>query len=282
MGLMNNCLRAYFDAAPPEGSAHALLPGSWNSRYQWEKYLSDNGASTIKATTANPTGHYLPRVWQAPITVGDMSLRTDGEGDLAADLIPTRAMELDLTGSGDLAATAALAVAMALALTGSGSLSAAIVGRLNASIDMTGSGDLAADMSGIASMVVEMLGEGTLEATIAAFGDMTLDIVVTGTGLSTSNVGQAVWSALAASNNDTGTMGEKLNDAGSAANPWTEVIESGYSAAEILRLIAAAVAGKMSGADTATVTFRDLGDSKDRIVATVDATGRTSTTLDPT
>lgn len=281
MSLINNCFRAYYDIAPPEGSAHALLPGMWNSRYQWEKFINPDGTSAVLDTAAHPVGHYLPRVWQAPISDGEMSMRTDGAGDLSGNLIPSRAMSLDLTGAGDLEATAGLAVAMALAMTGSGTFEASIVGLLNASLDMTGSGDLSADLFGIANLVLNMLGSGDLEATIAAYGNMTLDIVVTGTGLTTANVGQAVWAALAASNNDAGTMGEKLNDAGSASNPWTEVIESGFTAAEILRLIAAATAGKMSGADTGTVTFRDLGDTKDRVVADVDATGRTNVTLDP-
>lgn len=282
MGLMSNCFRHHHQAAPPEGNAHALLPGNWNSQHQWMKFIQPQDGSEVLDTSANPVGHYLPRVWMAPIKDGEMSMRTDGAGDLTADLVPSRAMSLDMTGAGDFEATAGLAVAMALAMTGSGTFDASIVGLLNASLDMTGSGDLSADLYGIANLVLNMLGSGGLEATIAAYGNMELDIVVTGTGLTTANVGQAVWAALAASNNDVGTMGEKLNDAGSASNPWTEVIESGFTAAEILRLIASATAGKMSGANTATVTFRDLADSKDRIVADVDATGRTDVTLDPT
>jgi hypothetical protein len=41
-------------------------------------------------------------------------------------------------------------------------------------------------------------------------------------------------------------------------------------------LIVAASAGKISGASTATVTIRNIGDSKNRIVATVDAYGNRS------
>ncbi|MBK7330866.1 MAG: hypothetical protein IPI85_17805 [Dehalococcoidia bacterium] len=44
--------------------------------------------------------------------------------------------------------------------------------------------------------------------------------------------------------NDVGTMGEKMNDAGSG-NPWTEVIEGSYTAAELLRIITAALAGEL-------------------------------------
>lgn len=211
-----------------------------------------------------------------------MSLRADGEGSLDADLVPTLNGAIDFTGTGDLTAEAALVISMAIAMTGSGTLSASIVGLLNMSIDLEGSGDLSADLFGIASMLIALEGSGDLDATIAAYGNMEIDIVVTGTGLTTANVGQAVWSALAASNDEAGTMGEKLNDAGSAANPWTEIIESGYTAAEILRILASVAAGKSSGQPTSPV-FRDLGDTKDRVSGTVDGSGnRTNVTIDET
>lgn len=73
--------------------------------------------------------------------------------------------------------------------------------------------------------------------------------------------------------------------AATASSPWTEVIESGYTAAEIMRLLAAVMAGKSSGGSTgaATVAFRDLGDTKDRVTAAVDGSGnRTTVTRDAT
>lgn len=86
---------------------------------------------------------------------------------------------------------------------------------------------------------------------------------------------------MAAANNVTGTMGEKLNDAGSGSNPWTEVIESGFTAAEILRILAAVLAGKVSGAGLGTETFVGIDGTTDRVVSTVDSNGnRTSVTLD--
>ena len=172
-------------------------------------------AMTFGEYNAFPNGNLHPVCWMLPQKAGGMSMRPLGEGTLAADLIPTRPMTIDMTGSGDLAATVALVVSMACAMTGSGSLTATITGLLDMSCDLDGSGDLAADMSGIASMAVDLLGEGDLAATIAAYGDMTIDIVVTGTGLSTANVGAAVWNAIAASFNDPGTMGNKLNTASS-------------------------------------------------------------------
>lgn len=241
--LLNNCFTIYHGNLA-EGSAHGLLPGQWNSYRQHEKGLThEYGDTAVRQTTANPPGHYLPLVYHPPMIAGDMALRTLAEGGLAADLIPTYPMSIDLTGAGDLTATGGLVVAMLLALAGSGSLTAAITGRLNATIDMTGSGDLDADMQGIASMVAELLGAGDLDATIAAFGDMAIDIVVTGTGLSTANVGQAVWSALQAAINNPGTAGAALLAAGSAGDPWSTALPGSYPAGSAGALLSALYAG---------------------------------------
>lgn len=52
-----------------------------------------------------------------------------------------------------------------------------------------------------------------------------------------------------------------------------DALEADLTVRQALRLIVAAEAGKVSGADGATVTIRDLADTKDRLVATVTADG---------
>lgn len=64
---------------------------------------------------------------------------------------------------------------------------------------------------------------------------------------------------------------------------WAQVIETGFTATQSLRLILAALAGKLSGAATTSVVIRDVNDAKNRISATVDADGnRTAVTTDVT
>jgi hypothetical protein len=71
---------------------------------------------------------------------------------------------------------------------------------------------------------------------------------------------------------DTGT-------AGVVVSPRT--VEGSFDEIEVLRLMLAALVGKASGGGTATITFRDTGDSKDRIILTVDSSGnRSAVTLD--
>lgn len=63
----------------------------------------------------------------------------------------------------------------------------------------------------------------------------------------------------------------------------SENVESGLTVREALRLIAAALAGKLSGAATTTITIRNTADSKNRITATVDSDGnRSAVTYDLT
>lgn len=58
-------------------------------------------------------------------------------------------------------------------------------------------------------------------------------------------------------------------------------VETGWTMRQAVRVILAALVGKASGLATTTATFRNPGDSKDRIVATVDADGnRSAVTLD--
>lgn len=60
-------------------------------------------------------------------------------------------------------------------------------------------------------------------------------------------------------------------------------IENGMDHQDVMRIMLAAMAGKVSGADTNTISFRDNADTKDRIVATTDGNGnRTAVTLDET
>jgi hypothetical protein len=128
------------------------------------------------------------------------------------------------------------------------------------------------------------------------------------TEFSADALARAVWDATASDFNLAGTMGEKLNDAGSAGNPWAALtasnndpgtfgalvqslpdeildavdgVETGVTVREALRIVLSALAGKISGAGTNTISIRDVNDTKDRIVATVDSSGnRTAVTLD--
>jgi hypothetical protein len=59
-------------------------------------------------------------------------------------------------------------------------------------------------------------------------------------------------------------------------------VETNYTLRQAMRLLLAVCAGKVSGAGGATITFRDVNDTKNRVVASVSAGNRTAVTTDVT
>jgi hypothetical protein len=83
---------------------------------------------------------------------------------------------------------------------------------------------------------------------------------------------------VASSSTLTATDKEEIAEAVMAAE-----VETGVTVEEAWKVITAALAGKVSGAETTNIKFRDLGDTKNVIDATVDSDGnRLSVTLDTT
>lgn len=103
-------------------------------------------------------------------------------------------------------------------------------------------------------------------------GHLTIDNSCTGGTIEVDGVGVLV-------NNS----GVSIDQSGltNAHTVWDHLVEGGFNAEQILRLMAAAMAGKVSGAAGTSIAIRDLSDTKNRILATVDSNGnRTAVTLD--
>jgi hypothetical protein len=259
----------------------------------WQNFVHDTAVmnqSNVEGFTklsAYSTGLYFPHCMIPPRTAGRIVAHdtVTGTGDVSdADMWAVKLAQAALTGTGTLTATGSLIVQLIAAIAGSGTISDAdIKAFLQLSAALTGTGDADGTLTGLGALLAALTGTGTANgSTLTGVGAMAADLVVTGTGLTTANVGPAVWAAIASANNTAGSMGEKLNDAGSASNPWTEVIESGYTAAQILKLIAAAVQGDASGLEDGTPTFKGLDGTTDRITATYSSGTRTVTGRDVT
>jgi hypothetical protein len=208
-----------------------------------------------------------------------------GSGTIGGTALAVKLATADISGSGSLAAVGGLIVQAIADLAGSGDITDGDLKAFLAAVaSISGSGGISdAEATGLGALICAITGTGTAAgSTATGVGELTADLVVTGTGLTTGNVGQAVWSAIASANNTSGTMGEKLNDAGSASNPWTEVIESGYTAAEILKLLAAVAQGNASGLESGSPVFKSIDGTKDRVTATYTSGTRTVTDRDVT
>lgn len=144
-----------------------------------------------------------------------------------------------------------------------------------------------------ASMAIIFYGEGFLTATgqTAETGQATFP----GEGFATFNGelgvnGQVTFpgEGFATAAGRTAEVGSVTMDAGARPTAFDiaqELIatpaDGTVTIQQAFKIMLAALAGKVSGAGTSTITFRDVNDTKDRIVATVDSNGnRTGVTKD--
>lgn len=207
-----------------------------------------------------PSGNRHPSAWMMPQKAGALAARNSltGEGEVSdANIWAVKLAEAGLSGSGDLTAIAGLIVQALADIAGSGEISDANVQAFLAAVaSLSGSGEVSeATLLGFGELVADVLASGTAGgSTLTGSGELSADLVVTGTGLSTANVGQAVWDYL---------------------------IESGFTAAQVVQIIAAVTAGKASGGPDAPV-FRNLGDTQDVVEGEADSSGnRTVVTYTP-
>jgi len=256
--------------------------------------------------------------WMLPQTGGAMASRSlaNGAGGVICNGNLGLPAAASLSGSGDITqALLALVVSAVASLSGSGTLTAGIIGKLEAAAALAGSGNLAGAAGALASMLAGLSGSGGAAGTPYASGSMSANIKGYG-DLTPEGIRDSIWNALAANYNTTGTMGNKLNSAASggvdyaalgaavwealtadhntagtfgaevqaggatAADVWAHSVEGGLTAEQLMRVMGAALAGKVAGADTGNITFTGVDGTTTRIDATVDGTGnRTTVTL---
>lgn len=153
---------------------------------------------------------------------------------------------------------------------------------------------VAANVDQITADVGELPTNAELATALASADDAVLARLGTPAGASLSADIIAIKADTAAVLLDTGTdgvvvaTGSKTGFALSGAGVdavWDEVVDGATTGRESMRLQNAVLGGKASGMGSVLVTFRDLADTKDRVVATVDADesgNRTAVTLDLT
>jgi hypothetical protein len=209
-----------------------------------------------------PDGYRPPYCWIIPIKDGALSARNNlvGEGTFAGAVSGGKNAEAAITGTGTLTGTGQLIISMLASLSGTGAVSSAsLQAFLQLAAALSGTGSLAAVATGNGNILAALNGAGDADATATAKGTLAAAITVTGDLLTTANIADAI-----------------LDDA--------NAVETGLTVRNALRLMAAALAGELSGGATTTITIKNaVAGDKDRIEATVDANGnRSSVTVDLT
>ena len=197
----------------------------WKESTFRNRYYSESNVANVSVRSSLPDGYRDNKTWLLAPKDGGLSsyYQNVGTGTInSGNLAGGRNAEAALDGTGTITDAALGLIASAVAtLAGIGDLTADIAGALNASATLAGAGDLTGALGALADAVATLIGTGTISADASALGNVTADITPF-TELSPENLARAVWNAVAASYDTAGTFGEKLNDAGSASNPWTD------------------------------------------------------------
>ena len=205
-----------------------------------------------------PTGTNIPY----SIIMGDkgalLSSTTtiNGNSNITTNMAMGKALSSTIDGSGTISnAALSLITQIASDLNGSGTLTASLVGTLQMAANLAGSGNIAGAMSLLANISTTLTGTGTLTSSLRGTASMNADITPF-TDLSPENLANAV---------------------------WAKVLEGTYSASDVMKLLSAVAAGKTTivdlGGGSATVTFRNITDTTDKVEATMTGSERTDVTI---
>lgn len=174
-----------------------------------------------RETAAIPTALMARKAWLPPLTAGGIGSFRKAKIEVGARGSAVIGLPAAGTATIDVGARGAAGVWLSI----SGTATIQVNARGSAGNILAASGTAAITIAGRASatQIQNIAGTATLE--LAGRAEPTLIMWVKGStadqGLTVDGIVRGLWSAPAAANSIPGSMGEKLNDAGGASNPWS-------------------------------------------------------------
>lgn len=207
-----------------------------------------------------PSGYRVPAAWVLAVQDGGMSSHNEAQG--SSGFSGAGALGLNgvasVSGVALVSAVGQLVLSAIATIAGQATVHASIVAVVSAAATVSGTSDVAAIASGLAWAIASIQGTSDVNAAPYSTGSMSASVAV---GATTELTAAAV--------------ADEILD--------QQMVETGLTVRETLRLCAAALAGKVSISGN-TVTIRNaVADDVDRIVATTTADGErtaVTTTLD--
>lgn len=250
----SSCVRI-FGATASNNAYPSALHGNTDKIALKRNLTAGEGISSDLAGV--PSGYRNKYTWVMPQKAGGLKSFRESQGSATATL----SLAAGKNAEGSAAGVASATATGQLVVSGAGSAAgvATVSGNVQAALGAAGSAAGAATASGSITAKGFITGASAGVATASAIRYAT---------------GQLVGSIAPAVNLEAASFSTYLLD--------EEDVESGLTLRQALRLIAAATAGKVSGAGTSTITIRNAyADGADRIIATVDSSGnRTAITYD--
>lgn len=241
--------------------------------------MARNSLAALDPTASVPSGYYPPVAWVMPQTAGAMSARYSGSVSISAEAVGT--MGVPITGMAVLSVSAPDAFGELIAFgTGVAGLSlSAGPSLLTASIGGVGTAQFSVQTN-TPLLGAEATGTGSAAMSISATATIlpTNDASPLRTGAASfSFSGTLTPYAIGSMTGTTEDVG--LTPTGIANSVWGKVIEAGFSADQILRILAAQAAGSATGLEGGNPQFTGLDGTTVRIDGAYSAGARTIDSL---
>lgn len=222
--LLNNLYLFNRNCRTDVGTAVSNPFGSVNMTSVATFYVGSHVVSGETEKSAFYNGYVPPYSWFLSPKAGGLSSCNEVNGSATITGSVAKGINLstsDLNGVGTFDnSSLSMVVSCASALVGTGALTASMVGSVSLAVTIAGEGNVTAALGLIANCVSTILGQGSVDATLRGTATLESDIYVNQSQAEVNALVAGIWNALAADYNESGTMGQKLNGAGSAGDPW--------------------------------------------------------------
>lgn len=226
MAILGNIDQLSFN--PTRSWGHFSTQQNYKPSTRYSAYFPDTTSTSTFNRACFPTGTQPPYSWLLAPKGGELSSTTyvGGTGSISGSLTLGKFMEADLTGLGELSGSLSLITSLASNLLGSGTLTGDLSLTLGLAANLVGAGDISGALSLLVPLASSLSGSGIIVANLKGNSSIEADIYVNQSTATVNELVAGVWNALAADFNTSGTMGQKLNGAGSAGDPWTTDLAS--------------------------------------------------------
>ena len=206
------------------------LRSNWNvAGVSRNRFYGENWLAGIADRFGVPSAYASPYSWTLPPHSGGTGSNIGIQGSGSISVYGALGINIDssITGSGAISsANLGLILSAVATIAGIGGLSSDMVGALNASASLAGQGDFIASLGALAGVVASLSGDGSLSGSTTALANISSDIYVNQSTATVNEIVAGVWNAVASDFNTSLTMGNKLNGAGSAGDPWSTDLSS--------------------------------------------------------
>lgn len=234
MGLLANNFRdtlgvyKFYGATISNGAYPSATDANFHRTGATRNLTAGEGVTNQQA--GYPNGYRNGGSWSMPQKGGALSSVNESQsvitatGNAAQGYNRSANVTLTSSATGSAAAVAAAAGSASMSISTSGSAVAPLNAIGSATLSISASGSLSAPASITGSTICAI----STSLTTGAIAHLQSEPITQ--ELTVDQIAAGVWSATASTYNNSGTMGEKMNDAGSAGNPWASLTSENNTA----------------------------------------------------